>query len=61
MELRWITSEDVAIDMFGSSWADYVIDVNVTLFPRYESGSDIDDAFTVDMNDMKTRVEVNAS
>ncbi len=59
-ELRWVTSEQIASDMFGSAWADYVIDVNVTLFPRYESGEDIDSAFTVDRADMKTRAEVNS-
>lgn len=60
LELRWITSEQIAKDMFGAAWADYVIDVTATLFPRYESGTDIDSAFTVDRAQMETREEVNS-
>ncbi|MCR4312363.1 MAG: hypothetical protein NUV56_03695, partial [Candidatus Uhrbacteria bacterium] len=58
-ELRWVISEDVASDMFGSRWADYVIDVNVTLFPHYENGDDIEEAISVG-SDIKTRAEVNS-
>lgn len=59
-ELRWITSEDVAEEMYGSNWADYVIDVPDTLFPRFEMGSDLDTAEDVDTSGMKTRLEVNS-
>lgn len=58
--LRWITSEDVAEEMYGSDWADYVIDIADTLFPRFETGDDLDSAEDVDTSDMKTRVEVNS-
>lgn len=59
MWLRWVTSEDVAEEMFGASWDSYIVDVDVTLFTRYEEGDDINSAFTVDMEDMKLRTELH--
>ena len=46
--LRWIPSERIANDVFGSHWDEYVIDVPVTLFTRFRlgdpmSGDDIED------------------
>lgn len=57
--LRWITSEDVATDMFGSSWSSYVVDVDATLFTRYEEGDDVDSAEDVDVDIMKYRTELH--
>ncbi len=59
-ELRWITSEDVAIAMMGETWADYVIDVEPTLMNWYVEGENVDYAFEVDMSIMKTRAEIAA-
>lgn len=60
-ELRWVSSETVAIALFGSNWADYVIDIPATLFPRFDMGDDIDSAVDYDASDdMKTREEVNS-
>lgn len=60
--LRWITSESAAQSLFGSDWADYVIDVSATLFPRFEQGDDVDSAddYDADADAMKTREEVNS-
>jgi len=57
-ELRWITTEEVAIGMMGEAWADYVIDVEPTLFGWYETGDDLETAIEVDMSIMKTRAEI---
>lgn len=57
--LRWITSEDVAEEMFGSSWNSYVIDVDATLFTRYEMGDDVSVAEEVDTDMMKYRVDLH--
>lgn len=60
--LRWITSESLAISIYGSAWADYVIDVPATAWSKFTVGEDIDAAtdIEVDMNDMQTRAELNA-
>jgi len=39
--LRWVTSEELAQDLYGSAWADRVIDVPDTYFANYERGEDI--------------------
>ncbi len=57
--LRWISSEDVAEEMFGASWSSYIIDVDVTLFGRYEMGDDVDEAEDVDTDMMKYRVDLH--
>ncbi|MEK9157373.1 MAG: hypothetical protein AAB448_04600 [Patescibacteria group bacterium] len=59
MWLRWITSEDVAEEMFGAYWSSYVVDVDVTLFTRYEEGEDVDVAEDVDTDMMKYRVDLH--
>lgn len=59
-ELRWISSEEIAIDMMGEAWADYVIDVEPTLMNWYLEGEDVVYAFEVDMSIMKTRAEIAA-
>ncbi len=40
--LRWVTSEAVAIAMFGSSWNTMIDDVPDAFFGNYRSGSDIE-------------------
>lgn len=58
-ELRWITSEDVAEEMFGSNWNAYIVDVDATLFTRYEVGDDVDEAEDVDTGAMKYRADLH--
>lgn len=53
--LRKINSEEIAIEMFGSAWADYVIDIEPTFFTKFELGNEIEQAFEVDTSQMKTR------
>ncbi len=57
--IRWITSEAVAIANYGSNWADYVIDVAPTMFPRFTQGDDLDSDENGDTGIMKTRAVVN--
>ncbi len=60
--LRWITSEDLAVEMYGSDWAEYVIDVPVTAWGHFTVGEDVehDTEIVVDRDIMKTREEVSA-
>ncbi|MFA6522282.1 MAG: fibronectin type III domain-containing protein [Patescibacteria group bacterium] len=39
--LRWLSSEELATTLYGAHWSDYVIDVPVTLFARFEIGNAI--------------------
>ncbi len=60
-DLRWVSSEDVADDMIGTNWADYIIDVEATFFSQFGSGDDITDGDSVDMDSgaLKTRAELS--
>jgi len=60
--LRWVTTEGVAAGLYGNNWADYVIDVPVTLFSRFEFGADVTSSsgFSINMSLMKTRVSLNS-
>lgn len=60
--LRWISSEDLAEEMYGSDWADYVIDVPVTAWGHFTFGDDIEsvDDLDVDLGDMETRDDLNS-
>ena len=51
--LRWIPSEDVAIELYGDDWSDYVIDLPPTLFPRFGEGQDMDRNEIVDKGALK--------
>jgi hypothetical protein len=58
--LRWISTEELAIALYGSNWSDYVIDVPVTawshfIFGESLSGDDVD----LEIGEMKTRREVS--
>jgi|GEM_PF-1667269 len=54
-ELRWVSSEAIALTMFGQSWSDYIIDIPPTLFPKFTIGADITTSEVVDRVVMKTR------
>ena len=58
-DLRWITSEDVAIELYGDDWADYIIDIEATFFASFGAGDDIDSSDDITVTDMKTREEVS--
>jgi hypothetical protein len=53
--LRWVADENIAIDTYGQDWADYVIDIDVTLFTKFTTGTDVWMAEDVDTSMMKTR------
>jgi hypothetical protein len=53
--LREITTEQIAHQMYGPNWADYVIDVEPTYFGRFEHGDEIFEAESVDTSIMRTR------
>jgi hypothetical protein len=59
--LRWVPTEEVAISLYGSAWADYVIDLESTTFARFSVGDDMTESDLVDLDIMKTRMELAAS
>lgn len=60
--LRWITSESVASSLYGSNWADFVIDVPVTAWGHFNFGEDVDsdDDISLDGTEMETRDALNS-
>ncbi|MBT3230886.1 hypothetical protein HN358_03880 [Candidatus Uhrbacteria bacterium] len=58
-DLRWITSEEIAIELYGDDWADYIIDVEATFFASFGAGDDVDSSDDITLVDMKTREEVS--
>ena len=60
--LRWITSEEIAISLFGTRWADYVIDIAPTFFTKFTQGEAIDSVDDVegDASTMVTRESLAA-
>lgn len=59
--LQWINAEDVAVEIYGSNWADYVIDIPVTAWGHFTEGKHIDgpEDLEVDLDAMKTRDSLN--
>jgi len=58
--LRAIDTEEIAIEMYGDNWADYVIDIEPTFFTRFSQGADVLSPESVDISIMKTRQELAA-
>ena len=58
--LRWVPDETTAISLYGSNWADYVIDLEPTIFARYTMGEQMTQDGQVDTRIMKTRAELAA-
>jgi len=59
--LRWIETEQLATDIYGQTWSQYVVDVPDVFFTDYvigESVNEISDLPGVDLNLMKTRVQL---
>lgn len=60
--LRWITTERIAVDMYGDNWADYVIDLPPTMFSSFTHGTALTYAEApADTSVMKTRTELVAT
>jgi len=58
--LRWVPTEEVAIALYGSAWADYVVDVEATTMHWYGSGADMAATDVIDTGVMKTRMAIAA-
>ena len=60
--LRWITSESIAISLYGSNWADFVIDVPVTAWGHFNFGDDVDSDSDMEVDDsiLETRDALNS-
>lgn len=58
--LREIETEELAIDLYGDDWADYVIDVQSTFFSKFGSGDPMDSGDSIDKSIMKTRDQLSA-
>lgn len=60
--LRWISTEELAVALYGSSWSNYVIDVPVTAWSHFVMGEDVESSsdLSVDMGEMLERAELNA-
>jgi hypothetical protein len=56
---RLIPDEATAAAIYGSSWADYVIDVDVTLFSRFTKGTEVSSSYSPDLSIMKKRVNLH--
>jgi hypothetical protein len=57
--LNLITSEAAAIQIYGSAWADYVIDLQPTIFTKFELGADLNGDESIDTSTLKTRMSLN--
>ncbi len=53
--LREISSESIAISLYGPSWSDYVIDIEPTLFSHYSIGEAMTAEDTIDTSILKLR------
>jgi hypothetical protein len=60
-ELRLIRDEATAINLFGTAWADYVIDIEPTFFTKFETGLDVeqDENLGIAISHMKRRVDLH--
>ena len=59
-QLRWVPTEDIAVNLYGGAWADYVIDVEPTTLARYDDGADMTSSVVVNRSIMKTRAQLAA-
>lgn len=56
--LRWISTEDVGVALYGADWADFVIDVEPTIFVKYAVGDDMSADDVVDRSLLRTRASL---
>jgi cysteine-rich repeat protein len=57
--LHWIVTEELAQNIFGPDWADYVMDSDPALWDRFVQGTPITTPITVDMSIMKKRFDLH--
>jgi len=57
--LRWVPDEDTANNVYGLSWADYVIDLDASTFARFSIGNNMATSDFVDKAMMKTRFQLS--
>jgi len=55
--IRWVTSEAMAITLYGTDWNTKIHDVADGFFPNYERGTDIEAANDYDANEALADVE----
>lgn len=53
--LRWVTSEAMANELFGSDWPEQILDVSVALWPRYTMGENIEGAVDLEGWEVETQ------
>jgi len=58
--LRWVSTEDVARDIYGDAWAEYIIDIQPTEFARYSVGEKIEADYSVDTASMLKRSKIDS-
>lgn len=58
--LRWVPSEEIAQELYGDTWSEYVLDLPVFLFPRFVSGNHMTGVEQVELESMKQREKLYA-
>jgi hypothetical protein len=53
--LRWVVSEEVAIELYGEDWNNNVVDVSDAFWPDYVLGEDIDSADDIEGWETETK------
>jgi len=56
--LRWVPDETTALTLYGTGWANYVIDLEATIFAKYSTGVNMTQHESIDGSVMKTRFEL---
>ncbi|MFH1404551.1 MAG: hypothetical protein ABIH21_00440, partial [Patescibacteria group bacterium] len=56
--LQWVKTENVAKEMFGVAWADYVVDIDANLMSRYSQGDTIENPASVNTLHLLTRAQL---
>jgi plastocyanin len=55
--IRWVTNEEVAIDMYGSAWNTMIDDVPDGFFPNYTRGDDVENEDDFDPSAVEASVD----
>jgi len=59
--LQWITTEELAVDLYGAEWANFVVDISPTQLSAYVDGADVVSAsdISVDRALLQNRMDLN--
>jgi len=58
-QLRWLTTEESAINLYGTNWANYIIDLPPTIFPHFTRGLDLTSLdYSPNLSVLKTRSQL---